>query len=279
MIVGMTVLWATPIVIGAAVVAIGAMLLMRRFAPEGSYFTDGDRASGVVGVLATGFAILAGFVVFLAFESYDTARTGAQAEARTVVQQFETAQFMPPAVRRELGGELICYARDVVFSEWPAMKAGTLGDQVNPWGIQTFLTLKKANPRTATEEAAFGKWLDQRADRENARADRVHGAEGVIPSPLWIVLFLSAVIIFVYMLFFADPAEPWFVQATMVGGVTIVVTSMLLLLGFLDNPYHEGLGGLRPVAMERTVDQLAQAAQVVGGTGALPCDAHGIPRG
>jgi len=279
MIVAMTVLWATPIVIAAAAVAVGAMLLVRRSAPEGSYFTDGDRASGVFGVLATGFAILAGFVVFLAFESYDTARTGAQAEARTVVQQFETAQFMPVAVRRELGGELICYARDVVFTEWPAMKAGTLGDAINPWGVRSFRTLQKANPRTATEQAAFGKWLDQRADRENARADRVHGAEGVIPTPLWIVLFLSAVIIFVYMLFFADPAEPWFVQATMVGGVTIVVTAMLLLLGFLDDPYHDGLGGLPPVAMERALDQLGEAAKLVGGVGPLPCDAHGNPRG
>src|SRR5262245_21089487 len=279
MIVAMTVLWAAPIVIGAAAVAIAAILVMRRFAPEGSYFTDGDRASGVFGVLATGFAILAGFVVFLAFESYDTARSGAQAEARTVAQQFETAQFMRLPVRRDLSGELICYGRDVVFTEWPAMQAGTLGDSINPWGIRSFLTLKKTNPRTTTEEAAFGKWLDQRADRENARADRVHGAEGVIPAPLWIVLFLSALIIFVYMLFFADPAEPWFVQATMVGGVTVVVTSMLLLLGFLDNPYHDGLGGLRPVAMERTLEQLGQAAKVVGGIGPLPCDAHGSPRG
>jgi hypothetical protein len=35
--------------------------------PEGSCFSDGDRASGVFGVLATGFAVFAGFVIFLAF--------------------------------------------------------------------------------------------------------------------------------------------------------------------------------------------------------------------
>ena len=48
------------------------MLLVRRTAPDGSYFQDGDRAAGVFGVLSTGFAILLGFVVFLAFSSYDT---------------------------------------------------------------------------------------------------------------------------------------------------------------------------------------------------------------
>ena len=58
--------------------------------PEGSYFTDGDRASGVFGVLATGFSVLLGFIVFLAFTSYDQSRTGAETEALMVVQQVET---------------------------------------------------------------------------------------------------------------------------------------------------------------------------------------------
>ena len=71
------------------------MLLVRRRAPEGSYFTDGDRASGVFGVLATGFAILLGLVVVLAFTSYDESRAGAEDEARLVVQQLETAQLLP----------------------------------------------------------------------------------------------------------------------------------------------------------------------------------------
>jgi len=105
-----------------------------------------------------------------------------------------------------------------------------------------FATLKMTEPRSASEQAAYGKWLDQRTDREDARADRTHGAEGVIPGPLWIVLFVSAGIIFAFMLFFADSAERAVVQATMIGSVAIVITSTLLLLWFLDNPYHGGLG-------------------------------------
>ena len=91
----MSLLWAGLIVVAVAAVAITAMLLVRRKAPAGSYFEDGDRAAGVFGVLATGFAVLLGFVVFLAFESYDTSRCGAEAEAQLVAQQFETAQFLP----------------------------------------------------------------------------------------------------------------------------------------------------------------------------------------
>ena len=275
----MSLVWAGLIIVVVTALAITVMLLARSRAPAGSRFEDGDRAAGVFGVLATGFAVLLGFVVFLAFESFDTSRSGAEAEAQIVTQQFETAQFFPVAVRARLSGELVCYARTVIHQEWPKMEAGTLGDIVNPWGVATFRTLKTVEPKTASEQAAYAKWLDQRSDRESARQDRIHGAEGVIPVPLWIVLLLSAVIIFVFMLFFADSAEGVGVQATMMGGVAIVISSTLLLLWFLDHPYHAGIGSLRPVAMERAIRILDQEAATVGGKLTIPCDERGIPTG
>ena len=275
----MSLVWAGLVVVVVTALAITAMLLVRRRAPAGSRFEDGDRAAGVFGVLATGFAVLLGFVVFLAFESFDTSRSGAEAEAQIVAQQFETAQFFPVAARARLSGELVCYARD---GDPPGMAedgSGHPGRLVNPWGVATFRTLKTVEPKSASEQAAYAKWLDQRSDREDARADRTHGAEGVIPVPLWIVLLLSAVIVFVFMLFFADSAEGVGVQATMMGGVAIVISSTLLLLWFLDHPYHAGIGSLRPVAMERAIRILDQEAAVIGGKLTIPCDERGIPTG
>jgi hypothetical protein len=144
--------------------------------------------------------------------------------------------------------------------------------------VALFRGLRATEPRSASAQAAFSKYLDQRSDREDARADRTHGAEGVIPTPLWIVLFLSAGTLFVFMLFFADSGERAVVQATMMGGVALVVTSLLLLLWFLDNPYHGGVGALRPVAMERTLDLLKEEADILGGV-KLPCDEAGSRSG
>jgi hypothetical protein len=77
----MNLFWAALVIVVTTALAVAAMLIVRRRAPEGSRFTDGDRASGVFGVLATGFSVLLGLVVFLAFESYDQSRTGAEEEA------------------------------------------------------------------------------------------------------------------------------------------------------------------------------------------------------
>jgi len=266
------------VVATAALLAIAAMLLVRRRAPDGSYFNDGDRASGVFGVLATGFAVLLGLVVVLAFTSYDESRAGAETEALTLAQQYEVAHLLPPASGRRLAAELICYGRSVVHQEWPRMQDGTQTDAMNPWGVALFRTLRTIDPRTASEQAAYSKWLDQRLDREAARSARIHGAVGVIPAPLWLVLFVIAALIVGFMLFFADSGERAIVQAALIGPVVATMASILLVINFLDNPYGSGLGSLQPVAMERTLQVLEQERQVVGDTTPAPCDARGTAR-
>jgi hypothetical protein len=267
--------WSILIIVVATIAAVTALLLVRRRAPEGSFFNDGDRAAGVFGVLATGFAILLGFVVFLAFTSYDSSKSGAETEALTVGQQFETAQFLPVDVRRRLGEELVCYGRSVTYLEWPRMEAGTEGDAINPWASALFKTLKTTEPRSASEQSAYDKWLDQTADREAARNERIHGADGVIPGPLWLVLITIAALILVFMMFFADSGERAVVQALLIGTVITVFVATLLVVEFLNDPFDRGLGSLRPVAMERTLRILEEERLVVNDTSPLPCDAAG----
>ena len=273
----MSLLWSIVILVTVNVATIAAMLLVRRRAPEGSFFTDGDRASGVFGVLAGGFAIFAGFIIFLAFTTYDQSRSGGEAEALTVVQQFETAELMPPAVQDRLTGEIVCYGRSIVHLEWPRMEDGSGGDTINPWAVALFRSLRIANPTSASEQAAYGKWLDQTSDREEGRRDRLHGAEGIIPSSIWLVLFLIAGVVFAYMLFFADSGERAVSQAMLMGSATTVIVLTLIAINALANPYRDGIGKITPVAMERSLRILDSARAVLNTAAPLPCDARGAP--
>jgi hypothetical protein len=259
-------------------ITVTAMLLVRRRAPEGSYFSDGDRASGVFGVLATGFSVLLGFIIFLAFSSYDDSRSGAESEATIVAQQLQTAQFLPSPANAQLTGELACYARSVAGTEWDAQASGSLGDSVNPWGVAMFKTISTVDPRTDPEQSAYDRWMDQTADREQARIDRVHGAEGILPLPLWVALFVICGVIFVYMLFFADPAEGAVTQGVLMGSVTVVVSLLMMLLVFFNHAHGDGIGRLQPTAMERTIRLIDTQARLAGVTVDPPCDGDGNPR-
>jgi hypothetical protein len=101
------------VVFGALVVVVYSTMLLvgRRAHPEGSYLGDGDRASGVFGLLASGFALLLRFMI------------------------------------------------------------------------------------------------DQTTQREPARVARLHGAQGIMPLPMWFALYSVAGVIFVFMLCFADPVR------------------------------------------------------------------------
>ena len=77
---------------------------------------------------------------------------------------------------------------------------------INPWGVSCSARCRRSSPKALG--AGGVRQVARPAIRPRvARSDRTHGAEGVIPTPLWIVLFLSAGIIFVFMLFFADSGE------------------------------------------------------------------------
>jgi hypothetical protein len=189
----------------------------------------------------------------------------------------ENAQFFPRVAGAELTGDLVCYGRAVVNGEWERMQAGTQGDAINPWGVRLFRSFRKVQPNTATEQSAYDKWRDQTDAREEARRDRIHGAVGVIPATLWIVLFFIAAVIFVFMLFFADRGERPYVQGLLIGSVVSVMAALMLLLNGLDKPFHEGVGGLQPVAMERSLRIIDEALIAVGAQAQVPCDAVGKP--
>ena len=199
----MNLLRSVLVLVGVTGVAIGAMLLVRRRAPAGSWYQDGDRAAGVFGVLATGFSVLLGFIIFLSFQAYDDTRAGADTEATLVAQMVQTS------------------------------------------------------------------------DRQQARNDRVHTAEGILPTPLWLALYVICALIFGFMLFFADSAESALTQAVLMGSVAAVITVLMLLLGFFDNPHGEGIGQLQPTAMERSLRIIDSEVASLGLTVDPPCDAVG----
>jgi hypothetical protein len=159
------------------------------------------------------------------------------------------------------------------------MENDTLGEDINPWGAAMFQTLRDVDLGSPQQEAACGKWLDQTSDREQARQDRIHGAAGLMPIPLWIALFFISAVVLVYLLGFADSSERAWVQAMFMGGVVSVLVTMLLLLAFLDHPFGGDIGGLKPVAMERTQLLIDQQLAVIGGDVAIPCDESGFRSG
>ena len=252
------------------------MLLVRRFAaPAGGFFTDPDRAAGVFGVTGTGFAVLLAFVIFLSFSSYDRAREKASVEAVAVSQLFRTANLFSPHARRQVHGELICYARGVVSDEWRTMRDARESPVVDGWLARIDQTVDGMQLQSDKQRLGFDHWFDQSAERREGRRGRLAEADPLVPSLVWLALFLGGGLIIVYMCFYADPREPAFVQALMIGAVTTMVVAGMLVVRFLNRPYTNASGSIRPTAMTTTLREMERRNASSGGGAARLCDERG----
>ena len=187
------------------------------------------------------------------------------------MQQFETAQSLPAAIRARVPGELVCYGRSVVHQEWPRMEDGTAGDAINPWGVAALPEPPAGGAQgrhRSSRRTTSGSTRPPNARRPDATGSTAR--PGIIPTSIWLVLFLMAAVVFAYMLFFADSAERALSQAMLIGSATTVLVATLLAIHALDNPYRPGVGSIRPVAMERSLRMLDEARAVLGDTTPAP---------
>ena len=168
----MNIVWAALIVVAVTAVAVAAMLVVRRRAPGGRLLRrqrPGRRASSACS--PPGSRCCSGFLIFLGFESYDASRSGAETEALTVAQQIQTAQRLPADVGGELTGQLVCYARFVIHGEWDRMEDGTLGEDINPWGVGDVRRRCRASSsaRPSRRPPTASGWTRPRPGRRPAR--------------------------------------------------------------------------------------------------------------
>jgi len=250
--------WVSFLVIAAAdVLALAAMLALRARSPRGGYFSDTQRASGALAATGTVFAVMVGFAFLISFERFDSARNAAADEAAAATSLFHTAELFRGPVVHELQGSVACYAPSVINSEWPAMAEGHSSRLVDSWSTQLETRLAHVRPRGFGQGEAELHWFSQTDARQKARSRRLDESSAGIPTTIWLLLTVAGIAVVGFVFVFADSAERRNAQLTMVLAVTTAVTASLLMIGFLDLPYGNHAGSIKPSAMRaalRTIE-------------------------
>ena len=248
--------------------AVVVKLLARRRTPDPGWFIDSTRAAGALTVIGTMFAVLLAFTIFYALQNYQRARDGGSMEAIAVTELHNVADVLEGHDGERLHGDLICYSRSVLSEEWPAMARGQSSDTVQHWVDKMVVDFAATDPTNPKQEAAYGQWFDQQAERRDGRRARAAEAQPSVPMPLWIVLGIGATCIFTYMCVQADRRESAVVQAIPIAFVSALVTSAMLVVAFLDHPYADWAGSIQP-------DQMRVTLTLIDDGHAVPCDPSG----
>ena len=207
----------------------------------------------MIQVTGTMFAVVLAFVILAAFQTYNGARAGAQAEAAAVLDMARAAALFPPAQRDQLRADFACYGRAVVGQEWPAMHRGHSSAVVDDW-INTYRAVfRRLDVGSPREQLALQELLNQEATRTTGRQQRLAEATPDVPTPLWLALVFGGCVAVALQLSMADPRERVVVQSVLVAGFASVVVAGLLIVNFLDHPYQRHTGGIQPTAMRQTL--------------------------
>jgi hypothetical protein len=260
------------IVIAVAGASVALMFVVhRRRAPGDRFFVEVEKGTGVFTFVGTAFAVLLAFVVLEAFGSFNDARSGAESEATSVVELSRYSEFFARADRERFAGRLICYARAVISDEWPAMQHGERSPLVQRWVEDMGEALRQIDVRTPSQEAAFLQLLDQEETRVEGRRVRLSESIRDLPAPVWFILGLVAVLTIGFPLLFADRRESFLVEGSLIAAIAALVTAGLLLVWFLDHPYANEAGSIKPTEMVTSLGIVEDEQPDV----VPPCDSAG----
>jgi hypothetical protein len=255
---------AALIILGVAALSAAGMLILRPHAPEGTFFTDPIPAGAVYTVAGTAYMVIVAFVFFIAFESYGGAKADAEDEATATLAMFHAAGPFGPAARTDLRGQVICYAREVISDGWPAMREGGASSVVDARVSAMEEAAEEIPVNDAKQAAAFEHWFSLNEERRQGRQGRIGEADGLVPPVVWLILIIGALVVIASVALFADRRERPVTQAAMIAAVAIIVVSGLVLVRFLDKPYENQSGSIKPTAMERTLAQMEREHRVAG---------------
>jgi hypothetical protein len=256
---------ATLIIFGVAALSAVGMLIVRRRAPAGTFYKDPIPGGAVYTVVGTAYMVILAFVFFIAFESYGGAKTDAEEEATAVLAMYHAAGPFGSAGRAELQGQVICYAREVISDGWPRMREGGGSSVVDARVSAMERAAERIPVKDAKQAAAFEHWFSLNEERRKGRQGRIGEAEGLVPPVVWLILILGAVVVIGSVALFADRLEARVTQVALVVPVAIIVVSGLLLVRFLDKPYEDKSGSIKPTAMQRTERLMTREHRSHGG--------------
>jgi polar amino acid transport system substrate-binding protein len=254
---------------------------LRRYAPRGGYFADSDRAAGIFGSIGTLFSVLLALVIFLSVEKYTETQSHTNAEADSVLEQFQLAELFPSRNQYSIQSQLVCYGRSVRDLEWPVQSDLRSSPVVEYWAGSINAATDAITISGPRAEAGYQLFLQQTLERQSDRRGRLEGAAGALPGMVWPILVIGAIAIVAHLVAYADSRERMASQAFQVGIVTFLLSASLLLINALDHPFSATPGKILPDKMQRSVEvmqeELTRAIDAPNLDATLPCAADGTP--
>lgn len=269
------VIWVVIVVLALiAAAGFGAQRLLHRerLHDDPRAQVEGLPISELVIPVRTLATLLLAFVLVAVFQSYQLANDKAAEEAGAVLSMAEEAVLLTPDARRDVLGQMTCYARSVAGPDWRSQAEG-LGPSpaTDAAADNVALALQRALA-AGDNEVAISSILSSNSLRIQTRIQRINEARPSVPGLVWGVLIATVAASIGGLAAFGHPGVRRRIQLAVLAGTTVVFVFTLVVVQDLDRPY-DGPVRIEPTGM---LDVARRIAALPGGD-LPPCQADGTP--
>ena len=199
------------------------------------------------------YGITLGLVAVGTWNTYSEVETKVDREAQIVASLYRDVSSYPEPSRTLLTGDLRDYVRQVIDVSWPQQRKGIVpaGSSLMMDSLQQHIIAYE--PNTAGQQILHAETYKQFNNLVEARRSRLDSVNASIPTSLWALVIIGALISITVTLFFDTASFSMHVcMTTLMSGLLGLI---IFLVGTLDNPFR-GRVSVGPQPLEKVYQQL-----------------------
>lgn len=223
------------IVFLTALLAVGALVLLRKFMPKGSLRASQEVSGYLLSIVGTMYAVLLGLVVVDAMGKFQEARNNVQAEANALADVFLLSERFPEAKEKQIKNLCLHYVQRVVDVEWPMMDDGMIDTESRHTAINLMRAVQEIEPNGDAEIAVYPMAVQQVCQLWDCRRARTNAAQFGVPGEEWLVLLVGGIITLGFVCLFT--VESFALQTCMTVMVSVLISLNLLLVLWFGYPF------------------------------------------
>ncbi len=215
--------------------AVGGLILVRKFVDHRVLVAHHDVATPFMSAVGTLYAVVLGFIVVDALNSFNHARLTVEQEANGLHDIFHLAGGLQSKDRDDVRGACLKYCQAVYEKEWETMENGHMSPDARTSMAQLWQVITNVHPTSQNEIDDHNAMLSQITRVGDCRDERRILAEPAGDPLVWTVLLIGAIIMIVFTYFFG--IENMRAQILMTILVTIVLSLNLILVASFGYPF------------------------------------------
>ena len=224
-----------PIVVGASVIAVIGLVLVRACVPEDSLKSSTDAVGNYMQTVGGIYAVLLAFIVYVVWGQFNDGRNYVEREATALVDLHRITTGLPTVSRKEIQGALRQYVDDVLAKEWVAMATHdedtieTVGHHLD----HVWTAIHQCKPANDCQHTVYSEVLSRFNDLSDLRTGRLTSSRTRIPLLMKLLLYLGAVIVVgsIYLM----AVDKFWIHAVITGSLAGAVAHIIFLIQDLDN--------------------------------------------